>query len=117
MKHYADYYMNEMSTYGSSSRARASYNSKMIPSLMGRRSTSTSGVDEPPTSNIPYIRHAYQRSYSHSRPTHLPSSSDILMTSSYGALNKDSKSNSQSKDIVNSKDSISKNPDSYSTVV
>ena len=116
-KHYADYYMNEMSTYGSSSRARASYNSKMIPSLMGRRSTSTSGVDEPPTSNIPSIRHAYQRSYSHSRPTHLPSSSDILMTSSYGALNKDSKSNSQSKDIVNSKDSISKNPDSYSTVV
>ena len=81
------------------------------------RSTSTSGVDEPPTSNIPSIRHAYQRSYSHSRPTHLPSSSDILMTSSYGALNKDSKSNSQSKDIVNSKDSISKNPDSYSTVV
>ena len=116
-KHYADYYMKEMSTYGSSSRARASYNSKINPSMMGRRSTSTSGVDEPPNSNIPSMRHVYQRSYSHTRPNNLPSSSDMLLTSSYGALNKDIKSNSQSKDIVNSKDSISKNPDSYSTVV
>ena len=106
-----------MSTYGSSSRARASYNSKMNPSMMGRRSTSTSGVDEPPNSNIPSMRHVYQRSYSHTRPNNLPSSSDMLLTSSYGALNKDIKSNSQTKDIVNSKDSISKNPDSYSTVV
>ena len=116
-KNYANYYMNEMSNYGSSSRARTSYNAKMMPSMMGRRSTSTSGVDEPPTSNVPSMRHAYQRSYSHTRPTNLPSSSDILLTSSYGALNKDVKSNSPSKDIVKSKDSISKNPDSYSTVL
>ena len=112
-KAFAEYSMKEFASCEASSRARNSYNSKPIAS-MGRRSTSTSGVDEPP--QIP-IRHAYQRSFSHTRSTKVPSGSDVLLASSFSALNRDGKSTCQSKDILKSKDSIPKNPDSYSTVV
>ena len=112
-KAFAEYSRNELASSDAPSRARTSYNSKPI-ACMGRRSTSTSGVDEPP--QIP-IRHAYQRSFSHTRPTKVLNGSDVLLASSFSALNRDGKSTCQSKDILKSKDSVPKNPESYSTVV
>ena len=108
-----DYPNNEHSGNAESTRTRSS--AHLPPRYsMGRRSTSTSGVDEPP--QVP-IRHAYQRSYSHSRSTRLPESTNLLLNSTFNALSQDRKNNSKSADILENKDSTSKNPDSYSTVV
>ena len=108
-----DHSMNELSSQDAQSGPRASYNSKQFTS-MGRRSASTSGVDEPPL--FP-IRRPYHRSSSHTRSAKLPVSSDLLLNSSFRKPNHDGNSDYRSKDILGSKDDIDRNPESYSTVV
>ena len=112
-RHFKDQSMNELSSQDEQLRPKTSYDSKYF-TAMGRRSTSTTGVDEPPL--FP-IRRPYHRSSSHTRSAKLPVSSDLLLNSSFGKLSHGGKSDYKSADILKSKDDIDRNPESYSTVV